>query len=201
MKIAIFGGSFNPIHLGHVKMVQYLCENFDFDKILIIPAGIPSHKESYSVSGVERYNMCKLAFESLPRVEVSSIEIDSQKTCYTIDTLMKLKSIYKNAAFYEIIGEDSANSFHTWKDFEMVLKESQIIVFRREGQKSIFTQDKENPFTFLQAPYFQYSSTQIRDYLEKNTKKDSLKKLKEMLPEKVLNYILERDLYGATEGE
>lgn len=201
MKIAIFGGSFNPIHLGHTKIVQYLCENFNFDKILIIPAGIPSHKQSYCVSGIDRYNMCSLAFASFPKVEVSKIEIDSKKICYTIDTLMKLKNIYKDATFYEIIGQDSANSFHTWKDFEKVLKESRIIVFRREGQENYPFSQIYREFMILKTPYFQYSSTEIRSYLKKNLKKESLKKLSEMLPKEVLNYILERNLYNFTEGE
>ncbi|MGL4402866.1 MAG: nicotinate (nicotinamide) nucleotide adenylyltransferase [Fusobacteriaceae bacterium] len=201
MKIAIFGGSFNPIHLGHIKMVQYLCENFNFDKIIVIPAGIPSHKESYSISGSDRYNMCSLAFASFPKVEISRIEIDSKKICYTIDTLMKLKNIYKNAVFYEIIGEDSANSFHSWKDFGKVLKESRIIVFKREGQENHIFSGIKSEFIFLKTPYFQYSSTEIRSYLKKKLRRGNLKKLNEMLPEKVLNYIFERDLYNFTEGD
>lgn len=196
MKIAIFGGSFNPVHLGHVKMVQYLCENFDFDKILVIPAGIPSHKNRYSISGEDRYNMCKLAFENFEKVQVNSVEIDSKKTCYTIDTLMELKNIYKDGIFYEVIGEDSANSFDTWKNFEKILRESQIIVFKRDRDENTSNSNFKNRFTILQAPYFKYSSTKIREYLQKTDERDNFKKLKKMLPEKVLKYILENNLYG-----
>ncbi|MGL5964107.1 MAG: nicotinate (nicotinamide) nucleotide adenylyltransferase [Fusobacteriaceae bacterium] len=201
MKIAVFGGSFNPIHLGHVKMVEYLCENFDFDKIIVIPAGIPAHKNGYSVSGIDRYNMCKLAFTSFSKVEVSSIEIETTGVCYTVDTLMSLKSRYRDADFYEVIGEDSANYFDTWKDFEKILRESRVIVFRRESEEEYRLPNRKNSFLYLETPYFQYSSTEIRYYLEKKSLEDNLKKLKEMLPQKTLDYIFEKNLYGNIEGE
>lgn len=197
MRIAVFGGSFNPVHLGHVKMVRYLCENLNFEKIIVIPAGIPAHKESYSVSGNERYHMCRLAFEDFPKVEISRIEIDSPKICYTIDTLMKLKILYKDAIFYEIIGEDSANSFHTWKDFEKLLQESQVMVFRRTGEKG----DLDKRFMILEAPYFPYSSTEVRNYLGKKFRSGNLEQLKKMLPERVLSYIFKKKLYNTAEGE
>lgn len=199
MKIAVFGGSFNPIHQGHMKMVQYLSENFDFDKILVIPAGIPSHKESYSVSARDRYNMCIIAFSQFSKVEVSDIETGFEEVCYTIDTLMKLKKIYPSGDFYEIIGEDSADNFHQWKGYKKILKESRVMVFKREKQEKI-EKSVDGEFIFLQTPYFPYSSTQIRKYLRKIDEVENLKKLKEMLPEEVLKYILEKNLYIATKG-
>lgn len=200
MKIAVFGGSFNPIHKGHVKMVQYLCENFDFDKILVIPAGIPSHKESYSVSERDRYNMCKIAFASFSKVEVSNIETDSGEVCYTIDTLMKLKKKNPTGIFYEIIGEDSADTFHFWKGYKEILRESQVIVFKREKQEKNKIDSTNRGFIFLQTPYFPYSSTEIRRYLEKIEKRENLNKLKDMLPKEVLKYILEKKIYITTRG-
>lgn len=199
MKIAVFGGSFNPVHNGHVKIIQYLSENLDFDKILVIPAGIPSHKESYSVSERDRYNMCTLAFSQFSKVEISNIEIGLQEVCYTIDTLMKLKKAYPNGDFYEIIGQDSADSFHLWKGYKEILEESQVIVFRREQEKKL-KNSIDGEFIFLKTPYFPYSSTQIREYLERIDRIESLKKLKEMLPEEVLKYILEKNLYVTTKG-
>lgn len=200
MKIAIFGGSFNPIHNGHVSMVKYLLENYNFDKILIVPIGIPSHKENRLASGRDRIEMCRLAFQDMSVVEVTPLEVEDKKISYTIDTLMKIKELYPKSEIFEIIGEDSAYNFHLWKEYERILQECQILVFRREFEEKESRKEKSiksnfEKFEFLKAPYFPFSSTEIRERLKIWNREEEDKLLKEMLTDSVLDYIKANRLY------
>jgi len=104
MKIAIYGGSFNPMHIGHEKIVDYVLKNLDMDKIIIIPVGIPSHRENNLEQSDTRLKICKEIFKNNKKVEVSDIEIKSEGKSYTYDTLLKLIEIYgKDNEFFEII--------------------------------------------------------------------------------------------------
>lgn len=202
MKIAIFGGSFNPIHNGHIKIVLEAIKLLKLDKIIVVPVGIPSHRSDL-ISGEHRYEMCKLAFESLDILEGSSLtiqdirekvyisheEIKSDETSYTYETLMNYKEIYKESEFYEIIGEDSGNNFKTWKDYEKILLESKVTVFRRKGNELKIEKSIRDMMLILDTPYFPYSSTEIREKIEKNINIDGL------LPKKVIKYIAYKNLY------
>ena len=94
MKIAIYGGSFNPMHIGHEKIVDYVLKNLDMDKIIIIPVGIPSHRENNLEQSNTRLKICREIFKNNKKVEVSDIEIKSEGKSYTYDTLLKLIEIY-----------------------------------------------------------------------------------------------------------
>lgn len=202
MKIAIFGGSFNPIHNGHISMVKYLLENYNFDRILIVPIGIPSHKENRLASGKNRVEMCRLAFQNMTAVEITSLEVEEKKISYTIDTLMKIKELYPKSEIFEIIGEDSAYNFHLWKEYEKILQECQILVFRREikgresiGERKEIIKKNFEKFEILKAPYFPFSSTEIRRRLKVWNRDGEDKLLKEMLSDPVLDYIKVNKLY------
>lgn len=202
MKIAVFGGSFNPIHNGHISMVKFLEEKFCFDKIIVVPIGIPSHKENVLAEGRDRLNMCRLALGDDSSVEVSSIEIEEEQISYTIDTLMKLKKIYPESEFYEVVGEDSAINLYLWKDYEKILRESRVLVFRRkilEQKPDVKKGTRENEYCreliYVEAPYFPFSSTEIRKFLKKWDRKREDEVLKKMLPQTVLNYIRTNRLY------
>lgn len=202
MRIAIFGGSFNPIHNGHIKIVLEAIRLLKLDKIIVVPVGIPSHRSDL-ISGEHRYEMCRLAFESLDILEHSSLtlqeikekvfisheEIKSDETSYTYETLMNFKEIYKNANFYEIIGEDSGNNFKSWKNYEKILLESKVTVFRRKGNELKIEKNIRDMMLILDTPYFPYSSTEIREKIEKNINIDGL------LPKKVIKYIAHENLY------
>ncbi|BEO93884.1 nicotinate (nicotinamide) nucleotide adenylyltransferase [Fusobacterium nucleatum] len=167
MKIAIYGGSFNPMHIGHEKIVDYVLKNLDMDKIIIIPVGIPSHRENNLEESDTRLKICREIFKSNEKVEVSDIEIKSERKSYTYDTLLKLIEIYgKDNKFFEIIGEDSLKNLKTWKNYKELLNLCKFIVFRRKDDKntkidSEFLNNKN--IIILENEYYNISSTEIRN--------------------------------------
>lgn len=167
MKIAIYGGSFNPMHIGHEKIVDYVLKNLDMDKIIIIPVGIPSHRENNLEQSNTRLKICREIFKNNKKVEVSDIEIKSERKSYTYDTLLKLIKIYgKDNEFFEIIGEDSLKNLKTWKNYKELLNLCKFIVFRRKDDKNI---EIDNEFLnnkniiILENEYYNISSTEIRN--------------------------------------
>ena len=172
MRIAIYGGSFNPMHIGHEKIVDYVLNNLNMDKIIIIPVGIPSHRENNLEQSNTRLKICKEIFKGNKKIEVSDIEIKSEGKSYTYDTLLKLMDLYgENNEFFEIIGEDSLKSLKTWKNYEELLKICKFIVFRRKDDKNIQI-DKEflnnKNIIILENEYYDMSSTEIRNMIKNN---------------------------------
>lgn len=167
MKIAIYGGSFNPMHIGHEKIVDYVLKNLDMDKIIIIPVGIPSHRENNLEQSNIRLKICREIFKNNKKVEVSDIEIKAEGKSYSYDTLLKLIQIYdKDNEFFEIIGEDSLKNLKTWKNYKELLNLCKFIVFRRKDDKnteidSEFLNNKN--IIILENEYYNISSTEIRN--------------------------------------
>lgn len=198
MKIGILGGTFNPIHHGHLIIAEYISEILNFDKIIFIPTGIPPHKDRGEVlDGKTRAKMLSLSIASNPKFEISTIEIDSEDISYTIDTIKNLKQS-SNDDFHMIIGGDSLLSLHSWKGFEKIISEVNIIVADRYGscgKKIIDEIDRLNKETHkkiinINTPIIDISSTEIRNKLKMG------KSIKYLVPEKVENYILKRGLYS-----
>ena len=167
MRIAIYGGSFNPMHRGHEQIVEYILKNLDMDKIIIVPVGIPSHRENNLEQSDTRLKICREIFKDNSKIEVSDIEIKSDGKSYTYDTLIKLIEVYgKNNEFFEIIGEDSLKNFKTWKKYKELLKICKLIVFRRndDEDKEIDKEFLKNSnIIILKNEYYNYSSTEIRE--------------------------------------
>ena len=165
MKIAIYGGSFNPMHIGHEKIVDYVLKNLHMDKIIIIPVGIPSHRENNLEQSKTRLKICKEIFKNNEKVEVSDIEIKAEGKSYTYDTLLKLIQIYdKDNEFFEIIGEDSLKNLKTWKIYKELLNLCKFIVFRRKDDKKIDSEFLNNKnIIILENEYYNMSSTEIRN--------------------------------------
>ncbi len=186
LKIGIYGGSFNPIHNGHKKVVEYILERFDLDKIFIVPLGIPAHKEIKLESGVDRIEMCRLAFKNEEKVEVLDLEVKETKVSYTYDTLLKIKKLYQEAEIYEIMGEDSGENFESWKNYKDILKLSKIIILKRKGYKLSL---KDENVIVLENPYYCYSSTEIRKKIIDGERID------ELVPSEVHEYIEKKGLY------
>ncbi len=130
---AVFGGTFNPIHNGHVAMVKTVMKLPYVEKLIIIPTCIPPHKSASSLaSGDDRINMCRIALEKLKRVEVSDIELTRGGSSYTYDTLCALKENGINQPAL-VCGGDMITTFDSWYRAEDILKMAQLIAFRRVG--------------------------------------------------------------------
>ena len=172
MRIAIYGGSFNPMHIGHEKIVDYVLDNLNMDKIIIIPVGIPSHRENNLEQSDTRLKICKEIFKGNKKIEVSDIEIKGEGKSYTYDTLLKLMDLYgENNEFFEIIGEDSLKSLKTWKNYEELLKICKFIVFRRKDDKNIQIDEEflnNKNIIILENEYYDISSTEIRNMVKNN---------------------------------
>lgn len=187
MKIGIYGGSFDPVHNGHLNIVKYVLNQLNLDKIIVIPVGRPSHRANNLEAGTLRTEMCRAAFENISGVEVSGIETDKDKTSYTINTLKKIIEIYGNKnEFYEIIGEDSAYHFKEWKNYEEILELSKVVVLRRKGYPG---EIQHKNMIYLESPFFDVSSTEIREKIKNKIDISTL------VPEKVKKIIEEKNLY------
>ena len=193
MRIAIYGGSFNPMHIGHEKIVDYVLDNLNMDKIIIIPVGIPSHRENNLEQSDTRLKICKEIFKENKKIEVSDIEIKSEGKSYTYDTLLKLIDLYgENNEFFEIIGEDSLKSLKTWKNYEELLKICKFIVFRRKDDKNIQIDEEflnNKNIIILENEYYDISSTEIRNMVKNNEDISAFvnKKVKKLIEKEYLD--------------
>jgi nicotinate-nucleotide adenylyltransferase len=193
MRIAIYGGSFNPMHIGHEKIVDYVLDNLNMDKIIIIPVGIPSHRENNLEQSDTRLKICKEIFKGNKKIEVSDIEIKSEGKSYTYDTLLKLMDLYgENNEFFEIIGEDSLKSLKTWKNYEELLKICKFIVFRRKDDKNIQIDEEflnNKNIIILENEYYDISSTEIRNMVKNNEDISAFvnKKVKKLIEKEYLD--------------
>ena len=193
MRIAIYGGSFNPMHIGHEKIVDYVLNNLNIDKIIIIPVGIPSHRENNLEQSDTRLKICKEIFKGNKKIEVSDIEIKSEGKSYTYDTLLKLIDLYgENNEFFEIIGEDSLKSLKTWKNYEELLKICKFIVFRRKDDKNIQIDEEflnNKNIIILENEYYNISSTEIRNMVKNNEDISAFvnKKVKKLIEKEYLD--------------
>ena len=164
MKICLFGGTFDPPHIGHLLIAQTVCEAENFDKILFIPAYKPPHKNN--ITPVKhRIEMVKLAISDNPNFEYSDADIVRKGVTYTIDTILdiKQKSGLKNDEVYYLIGSDSLIDLKNWKDSKKILKECNVIVAIRPGfRPSDIPHWILQEVHFANIPRFELSSTKIR---------------------------------------
>lgn len=193
--IAVFGGTFNPIHSEHIKMVEHL-SGLDFiDSILVIPTHIPPHKEvSYLASDEDRLNMCRLALGDIKKVKVSDFEIKRQGKSYTFYTLSAMRKENPEDNFYVVCGADMAITLDTWHRYNELKELCTFLVINRKGT------DENELSSYLNAlkndgakiiisdlPTEDISSTKLRAMLNNGQYND--------LPEKIANYIKEKGLY------
>lgn len=195
-QIGILGGTFNPIHNGHLILAQSALEQFELDQVLFIPSGCSYMKKHVLDAGL-RFEMTKLAIESNPLFQISGIEVDRPGNSYTCDTLTRLKEIYPECKFHYIIGADTLFSIETWHKPELIFENCSIICSKREGFGTEEMQQKKDELTekyhadirFLEERAFDISSSEIRERLKNHLNTSYF------LPEKVLIYIKEHHLY------
>lgn len=196
-KYGIFGGSFNPIHYGHLMICEYIKEEMGLDKVIFIPTGNPPHKE-LELSAEDRYEMVRLAISPNPDFEISDIETTRVKKSYTVDTIRELKKIYKEEKLYFLIGLDSLFQLKTWMKIGDLSQEIEFVVALRPGYLDKEEINKEIDFlrenfgtkiNLIKTPLYEISSTDLRDRIREG------KSLRYLIPKKVLDYIEESGFY------
>lgn len=196
-KYGIFGGSFNPIHYGHLMICEYIKEEMSLDKVIFIPTGNPPHKE-LELSAEDRYEMVRLAISPNPDFEISDIETTRVKKSYTVDTIRELKKIYKEEKLYFLIGLDSLFQLKTWMKIGDLSQEIEFVVALRPGYLDKEEINKEIDFlrenfgtkiNLIKTPLYEISSTDLRDRIREG------KSLRYLIPKKVLDYIEESGFY------
>lgn len=205
LNIGIMGGTFNPIHYGHLVTAEEALKQFKLDKVVFIPTGKPPHKTSGILASAEdRYLMTVIATASNKDFFVSRVEIDRKGKSYTIDTLRKLKEIFKDrATLYFITGADAILEILSWKDTHEIFNLCRFIAATRPGydiakiedfKKKLFEKIKqlkktEHHVFLMEIPALAISSTDIRNRIK------TCRPINYLLPEGVCNYLLKHELY------
>ena len=199
-KLAIMGGTFDPIHMGHLVTAEEVRHEFQVDEVLFVPTGHPPHKSNINMTTCEhRYLMTVLATAANPYFKVSRIEIEREGVTYTIDTIKELKRIYGNEVqLYFITGADAVHKILSWKESRELLQICDFVAVTRPGynKEELIEQIEElnkqykTNIHFLEVPALAISSSDIRRRL------NEMKPIKYLVPQEVENYIKKHELYN-----
>lgn len=191
MKIGLYFGTFNPIHIGHLIIANQLAEQSDLDQIwLVVTPQSPFKKKQSLLDNYQRLEMVFRATEEYDKLQPSDIEFSLPQPNYTVNTLAHLQEKYPQHEFSLIMGEDNLKSFHKWKNYQVILDNHDIYVYPRISEGTIETQfDGHKRIHHITAPIIELSSTFIRQSI-----KDGIN-VKPMLPQTVWQYIDEMNFY------
>ncbi|MCM8805999.1 MAG: nicotinate-nucleotide adenylyltransferase [Candidatus Omnitrophica bacterium] len=189
LKIGIFGGSFDPVHIGHLIIAESARNQFCLEKIIFIPAGIPPHRDALIATGRHRLEMTKLAIADNPNFEVSDIEIKKEGISYTYETLQIIQK-QLNAEFYIIVGWDAFVILPSWYNAEKLAEQFPFIVAPRIVEKQqAFQFPFQVKYEMLDIPRIEISSTLIRRKIKAG------QSIRYLVPDSVLKYIYQEKLY------
>lgn len=162
MNIGIFGGSFNPIHIGHLALANYLCEYEGLDEVWFLVSPQNPLKQDHDLMDDDlRLKLVQQAVEGYPRFRASDFEFHLPRPSYTVHTLQRLHETYPDHTFHLIIGSDNWQMFHRWYQWERILQENKLIVYPRPGYPASAADLPKN-VSLSTAPMFEISSTFIR---------------------------------------
>ena len=188
-KVGLFGGTFNPIHIGHLIMANEVYAALELDEVRFMPNATAPHKEMATSATIEqRLQMVELAIEGIPHFKVERFEIERGGVSYTYDTMKAMRDREPDVEFYFIIGGDMIDSLHTWYRIDELLKLVHFVGVKRPGSKAKTTYKVQ----MVEAPEINLSSTFIRNRLKQKTRVHFL------MPTAVESYIRKEGLYGAT---
>jgi len=198
-RLGIMGGTFNPIHKGHLALAKAAMEEFVLDKIIFIPAGMPPHKKPGEVIDKEhRYKMVKMAIRGIPEFELSRIELDRKGVSFAVDTFNELRKRYgKKTKLFYIMGLDSINEILEWRKPLELFKLCEFIVGTRPGSR-IRTFKRLVKFPPLQKEVDKIHLMELAENISSSDIRERLKQgksAKDLLPRSVENYIKKHDLY------
>jgi len=200
-RIGLMGGSFNPVHIGHVKLARAALDAGCVDKVLFLPTGNPPHKKGGLADKLDRLQMVRLAIAGEKGMDVCREEVDREGVIYTVDTMGILKEKMPDCDFSYIIGADSLCQLHTWKRPEVLITRCRFLVVMRPGEGESETleaarywREKGAAIEFLNMPPMDISSTEIRRRVAEGLE------IGDLTPAGVAEYIAAHGLYGA-DGE
>jgi len=216
LRLGILGGTFDPIHFGHLRIAEEICEEMDLEKILLIPGALPPHKYEKSITPFhDRLAMTRIAAQNSSLLEVLDLEGRRHGPSYSIETLREIHRLYKDKVdIFFIIGMDAFLEIKTWKEYKNLFKESNFVVlkrpgfsfeeltpfilslgvgFRRMNDSNTFATPSGNLLVYKEATLMDISSTRIREMVAAG------RSIRFLLPEAVRVYIIEKSLYGTNE--
>jgi nicotinate-nucleotide adenylyltransferase len=189
MKVGLFFGTFNPIHIGHILIGSYMRDHAGLDEVwLVVSPQNPLKEAGALLDENERLKMVDLALDGRYAIKSCRIEFDMPRPSYTIDTLTKLKADFPEVEFSIIMGSDNLASLEQWRNYEEILNNYPVLVYAREGTQSTALLDHENVSHFDML-LLQVSASEIRESLANN------KSVEGLLPERVASHIRENGLY------
>ncbi|MFT6049009.1 MAG: nicotinate-nucleotide adenylyltransferase [Patiriisocius sp.] len=191
MKIGLYFGTFNPIHIGHLTIANHMAEYSDLDEIwMVVTPHNPLKKKSTLLDNHHRIAMVDIALEDYPKIKSSRIEFDLEQPNYTVNTLAVLEEKYPEDDFCLIMGEDNLKSLHKWKNYEVILDRYHLYVYPRISEGKIETRFDGHAKIFkVAAPIMELSSTFIRKGIKEG------KNIRPMLPQNVWEYLDEMNFY------
>lgn len=195
--LGILGGTFDPIHIGHLRIAEAVYERIALEQIIFIPAFVPPHKvgQDYALAA-HRYAMTELAVKPYPHFAVSDMELRRSGVSYTVDTLRELRQIYPDKELYFIIGADSVAQLHTWNSINEMLQLATFVAAGRPGYDGVMEEMVQHlgaaaaeRIMLLHTPEYDISSTEIRTRLHEGAS------LAGLVPRAVEQYINAHNLY------
>ena len=191
MKIGLYFGSFNPIHIGHLVIANHIAEYSDLDQVwFVVTPHNPFKKKKTLLDNYQRLEMVYRATKNYPKLKSSDIEFNLPQPNYTINTLVYLQEKHPEFEFSLIMGEDNLKSFHKWKNYQVILENHDIYVYPRFSENKVETQfDGHEKIHAIDAPIMQLSSTFIRKGIKAG------KNVQPMLPQHVWEYLDEMNFY------
>lgn len=189
MDIALFFGSFNPVHVGHMIIASYIVQNTEVDQLWMVVSPHNPHKEKKSLArDHDRLHLVRLAIGDHEKIQASDIEFHLPKPSYTIDTLTYLKEKYPKHNFHLTMGGDNLANFHKWKNYEQILEHHNIYVYQRPNYDLGPLQHHEKVH-IMDAPLLQISASMIRKMISEK------KSIKYLVTEPVLEYLEDSNMY------
>ncbi len=191
-RIGLFGGTFDPVHLGHLIAAETLRETCNLEMIFFIPAGQHALKDSRNITpAIHRLRMLELATDNNPHFSVNDLELNRKGVSFTIDTVKTLKKRYSTEKyqFFFMVGSDVVNEFHRWKSPDELLKLCKFVAFGREGAAINPKAKYASSFQFTSVPRIEISASEIR------FRESAGKSIRYLVPSSVYKYIKQHALY------